>query len=128
MQLPFTIVQSLVSSDSIPRAIAFVTFSQLGALSLILSVINAVFLNEAGNHIARANSTLSKSTINSILSGIGSTTFNQLDQRIQHQILGFIVADLGKGYIVAISSGALALSLSCCLLLPRFRNREKVTG
>ena len=122
LQLPFSVVQSLVPPESIPKAISFVTFAQLGAPSLILSVINAVFLNEAGNEIARANSTLPRSTIDSILSGVGSSTFNQLNQQAQHQILSSIVAGLGKGYIVAISSGALALSLSCCLLLFKLKD------
>lgn len=121
LQLPFSVVQSLVPPESIPKAISFVTFAQLGAPSLMLSVINAVFLNEAGNEIARANYSMPRSTIDSILSGVGSTAFNQLDQQTQHRILGSIVAGLNKGYIVAISSGALALILSCCLLLFKFQ-------
>ena len=121
LQLPFSVVQSLVPPESIPKAISFVTFAQLGAPSLMLSVVNAVFLNEAGNSIARVNPSIPRNTIDSILSGVGSATFNQLDEQAQHQILNSIVAGLSKGYIVAMSSGALTLILSCCLLLPKIQ-------
>ena len=122
LQLPFSVVQSLVPPESIPKAIGFVTFGQLGAPSLVLAVINAVFLNEAGNNIARSSPSIPRGTIISILSGVGSEAFARLDKGTQEQILRFIVAGLNKGYIVTMTSGALALVLSL------FLNRGKMFG
>ncbi|KAL8726091.1 MAG: hypothetical protein Q9166_006928 [cf. Caloplaca sp. 2 TL-2023] len=117
IQLPFSVVQSLVSPESIPKAIGFVTFAQLGAPAIVLSVINAVFLNEAGNSIASSVPSIPRDTINSILSGVGSATFRHLDSSAQLRILQSIVAGLSKGYIVSMTSGALAVVLSACLLI-----------
>ena len=105
LQLPFSVVQSLVPPETIPKAIGFVTFGQLGAPALMLAVVNAVFLNEAGNNIARAFPTIPRETIITILSGVGSDAFAHLDESTQRQILRFIVDGLNKGYIVTMTSG-----------------------
>ena len=115
LQLPFSVVQSLVPPESIPTAIGFVTFGQLGAPSVVLSVINAVFLNEASNNIAKAVPSLPRGTIVSILSGVGSNAFAGLNSEAQDLVLRFIVGGLNKAYIVTITSGALALILSLFL-------------
>lgn len=127
LQLPFSVVQSLVPPQSIPKAIGFVTFAQLGAPAIVLSVINAVFLNEAGNNIASSVPTIPRDTINSILSGVASTTFKRLDSAVQLEILRSIVAGLSKGYVVSMTSGALALVLSTYLLIEskRAKSREE---
>lgn len=77
IQLPFSVVQSFVEPALIPKAISFVTLAQLGAPSIVLSIINAVFLNEAGNSVADSIPSISRNTINSILAGVGSATFAQ---------------------------------------------------
>ncbi len=115
LRLPFSVVQSLVPPESIPKAIGFVTFGQLGAPSVILAVVNAAFLNEATNSIAKSFSSILRGTIITILSGVGSDAFARLEQSTQRQILRFIVAGLNKGYIVTMASGALALILSLFL-------------
>ena len=115
LQLPFSVVQSLVPPESIPKAIGFVTFGQLGAPSVVLSVINAIFLNEASSNIGNAVSSLPRDTIVSILSGVGSDAFAGLGHGAQEQVLQFIVAGLNKAYIVTMTSGALALLLSIFL-------------
>jgi hypothetical protein len=120
LQLPFSVVQSLVPPEPIPKAIGFVTFAQLGAPSLVLAVVNAIFLNEAANNIERMSSSLSRQTIINILSGVGSDTFALLDTTTQQKILRFIEAGLDKGYIVTMTSGALAIVLSI------FHNRGKM--
>ena len=122
LQLPFSVVQSLVPPESIPKAIGFVTFGQLGAPSVVLSVINAVFLNEASNNISDAIPSLPRGIIISILSGVGSDAFAGLDLGAQEQILRFIVAGLNKAYILTMTSGALALILSL------FLNRGRMFG
>lgn len=115
LQLPFSVVQSLVPPESIPKAIGFVTFGQLGAPSIVLSIINAIFLNEASGNIGRAFPGIPRDTIISILSGVGSETFARLDPGAQEQILEFIVVGLNKAYILTMTSGALALILSLFL-------------
>ena len=122
VQLPFSVVQSLVPPQSIPKAIGFVTFAQLGAPSIMLSIINAVFLNEASRNIASAVTSIPRNAIISILSGVGSGTFTHLDLGSQQQILGYIVQGLNKGYIVAMTSGGLAVILSL------FLDRGKMFG
>ena len=122
LQLPFSVVQSLVSPEVIPKAIGFVTFGQLGAPSIMLSVVNAVFLNEASNKIASTFPTIPRETIITILSGIGSDAFAHLDSSTQQQILRFIVNGLNRGYIVTMTSGGLALILSL------FLSRAKMFG
>lgn len=121
LQLPFSVVQSMVPPAAIPKAIGFVTFAQLGAPSVVLSVMNAVFLNEAGNNIARANPQISRDAIISILSGVGSDTFTQLTPPKQEYVLQSIVAGLNKGYILTMTSGVLALVLASLLLVPKLQ-------
>ncbi|KAI4159449.1 MAG: hypothetical protein L6R39_000351 [Caloplaca ligustica] len=125
LQLPFSVVQSLVPPETIPKAIGFVTFAQLSAPAIVLSVVNAVFLNEAGNSIASSIPTIPRDTINSILSGVGSTEFTQLDSTAQLQVVESIVAGLSKGYIVSITSGGLALVLSMWLLFVSKRAKSQ---
>ena len=115
IQLPFSVVQSMVPPESIPKAIGFVTFAQLGAPSVMLSIANAIFLNEASNNIASAITSLPRSTIISILSGVGSSTFSQLAPESQLQALEYIVGGLNKGYILTMASGALAVMVSLFL-------------
>jgi hypothetical protein len=122
LQLPFSVVQSLVPPESIPKAIGFVTFGQLGAPSVMLSVVNAIFLNEASNHIAASFGNIPRDTIISILSGVGSDAFRNLDQSAQQTILGYIVTGLNRGYIVTMTAGALAVVLSL------FLSRGKMFG
>ncbi|TVY18176.1 Efflux pump [Lachnellula arida] len=122
LQLPFSVVQSLVPPESIPKAVAFVTFAQLGAPSVVLSVANAIYLNEAKNNIARAITTISGSTVTEILSGVGSATFVTLDGAQQQIILEFIVGGLNRAYILSMTSGALAVILSL------FLSRGKMFG
>ena len=115
LQLPFSVVQSLVPPESIPKAIGFVTFAQLGAPSIMLSVANAVFLNEASSNIARVVPELPRGAIVSILSGAGSNTFSQLNRESQQNVLRYIVAGLNKSYILTMTAGGLALVLSLFL-------------
>lgn len=122
LQLPFSVVQSLVPPQSIPKAIGFVTFAQLGAPSLMLAVANAVFLNEAANNISKSFPRIPRDAIISILSGVGSSTFAGLDQGSQTKILQLIVAGLDKGYIVTMTLAALAVVLSI------FLHRGKMFG
>lgn len=122
LQLPFSVVQSLVSPHDIPKAIGFVTFAQLSAPSFVLAIINTVFLNEAADNIIKTISDLPRATVISILSGVGSSQFNQLDTDSQQLVLKFIVDGLSKGYIVAITAGGLALISSL------FLSRDKMFG
>ena len=94
LQLSFSVVQFLVPPEFIPKAIKFITFGQLGAPSLVLALVNAVFLNEAGKSIARSFSDIPRGTIISIPSGVGSDTFARLNQGTQQQISYFIVIGL----------------------------------
>jgi len=115
IQLPFSVVQSLVPPESIPAAVAFVTFAQLGAPAVMLSVVNAIYLNEAKNNIARVVTSISGNAVTEILSGVGSAVFAKLSESEQRVILGFIVDGLNKGYIVTMTSGALTIILSLFL-------------
>lgn len=117
LQLPYSVVQSLVPPDQIPQAISFVTVAQLAFPSIMMSLVNAVFLNEASNNIQAAFSSIPRETVISILSGVGSDTFHGLPADRQQVILGFIVEGLNKGYIVCMAMASLAVVLS--IFLPR---------
>ncbi|TVY33310.1 Efflux pump [Lachnellula subtilissima] len=126
LQLPFSVVQALVEPHLIPKAIGFVTLAQLSAPGFVLAVINAVFLNEAAGNITKALSDVPRKTVMGILSGVGSAAFERLDERAQGLVLGYIVKGLGKGYIVAMTSGGLAIVLS--VFLPRGKMLEGRTN
>jgi hypothetical protein len=115
LQLPFSVAQSLVPPAAIPKAIGFITFAQLSAPSFVLAIINAVFLNEAAGEITRNVAGIARKSVISILSGVGSEYFNQLDILSQRIVLNAIVKGLSKRYIVAIVSGGLAFLLSLFL-------------
>lgn len=115
VQLPFSVVQGLVPPEAIPKAVGFVTFAQLVAPSVMLSIANAIFLNESGRHILRALPELSKGIVNSILAGTGSREFTSLSSSSQSIILSLIVTGLNKAYIVCMSAGALTVILSLFL-------------
>ena len=115
IQLPFSVVQGLVDAESMPKAIGFVTFAQLGSASIVLSVVNAIFLNEASRNILRAVPSIPYGTVLTILSGAGSQQFSALQAAVQETILEYIVAGLNKGYIVTMTAGALTIILSLSL-------------
>ncbi|KAI9645412.1 hypothetical protein NHQ30_006151 [Ciborinia camelliae] len=115
LQLPFSVAQSFVRPELIPKAIGFITFAQLSAPSFVLAIINSVFLNEATDNITKTITDIPRDAVISILSGVGSEAFNRLEKASQTVVLGFIVDGLSKGYIVAITSGGLALILSLFL-------------
>lgn len=115
LQLPFSLAQSLVSPESIPKAVTFVTFAQLGAPSIMLSVANTVYLNEARNKIAFEVPSVLGGTVIDILSGVGSAAFAKLYGTQKQTILELIVRKLNGSYILGITSGALVVILSLFL-------------
>lgn len=115
LQLPFSVVQSLVRPKDIPKAIGFVTFAQLSAPSFVLAVVNAVFLNKAANNITKSVVEIPRATVVSILSGVGSSGFEHLSGTSQDLVLKYIVDGLSKGYIVTMTSSGLAVVLSLFL-------------
>ena len=115
LQLPFSVVQGMVSPQEIPKVMGYITLAQIGAPSVMLSVVNAVFLNEASIKIAHSIPRLSRGTILDILSGVGSQVFSSLARAEQTVVLEYIVSGLNKGYVVCVTSSALALVLSLFL-------------
>lgn len=83
-------------------------------------MVKPIFLNEASNDISRTFPEIPKQLTIEILSGVGSDVYANLAPMTQDGILRFIVSGLSKGYIGAMTSGGLALTLSL------FLNRGKM--
>ena len=113
--LPFSVAQAQVDPRYIPVAVSFLSFSQLAASAVTLSIANTVFLNEATSRITRITPSLTRTEIRGIISGVGAATLAGLGQKAQAQITGVIVASLNKAYIICMTSAALAIVLSLFL-------------
>ncbi|KAI9875888.1 MAG: hypothetical protein M1830_007829 [Pleopsidium flavum] len=121
VQLSFTVVQAKVEKRLIPVAIGFCTFAQLAGPAVALSIANAVFLNEATNGIADLAPHLSRATIQTAISGVGSHhQIEGLSPEMQRMILHTIVNAMSKIYFVPLSAGALTLVMSV------FMKRERL--
>lgn len=117
IQLGFSVIQSLVDSSELATAVGLVTFAQLSAPAVSLSMANVIFLNETTRKIASAFPSLSLETINGIISGVRGDVLAQLSGGDRDLINSYLVTGLNNGYIIAMSAAALAVILSA--FLPR---------
>jgi len=85
-----------------------------------LSIANAVFLNEATDGIAAIAPNLSRQTIQTAISGVGSHRIEGLSPEMQEMVLHVIVKAMSKIYFLPLSAGALTVVMSV------FMKRERL--
>ena len=112
--LCFAVAQAQAPRDQIPAAVGFVTFSQLAASGLALSIANTLFLNLAIRGTEQASG-LPASDAQGIVSGTGSDALAQLDSATQQNIVSVIVSSMDSTYIIGMICGGVAVILSLFL-------------
>ncbi|KAL1616726.1 hypothetical protein SLS56_011292 [Neofusicoccum ribis] len=115
IQMPFNAAQEFVDPSMIPAAVGLITWAQLAAPAVTLSIANTVFLNRAKVSLGKILPP-DAPTLN-IVSGVGRDYLNTLDRDVRNDVIHAIVHSLAKSYILIITSGALTLLLSGLLLV-----------
>ena len=114
IQMPFNAAQEFVHPSQVPAAVGLITWAQLAAPAITLSIANSVFLNRA--KVALGTILGPNAPLLSIVSGVGKDYIEGLDQEIQDRVLHAILHSMAKSYIIIIVSGGLTLILSTFLL------------
>lgn len=115
IQMPFNAAQEFVEPRMIPAAVGLITFAQLAAPAITLSIANSVFLNKA---VAQLKTILPPDAPTlQLVSGVGSEYLSNLDRGKQAEVLHAIMQSMSNGYILLITSGALTLVMSSILIM-----------
>ncbi|ATZ48299.1 hypothetical protein BCIN_03g05280 [Botrytis cinerea B05.10] len=119
-QASFTVAQFLVAPKDIPIVTGFLTCAQSGGAALSLAIGDTVFLNTAQSGIMTLLPNRNSSEIQGLISGLGNSFFETLDDDIQNAILDIIMSSFKKLFVLPIAAGAVALSFSV------FLKRQKI--
>ncbi|KAM0144224.1 hypothetical protein ACHAO1_000507 [Botrytis cinerea] len=119
-QASFTVAQFLVAPKDIPIVTGFLTCAQSGGAALSLAIGDTVFLNTAQSGIMTLLPNRNSSEIQGLISGLGNSFFETLDDDIQNAILDIIMRSFKKLFVLPIAAGAVALSFSV------FLKRQKI--
>ncbi|KAH9816995.1 putative efflux pump antibiotic resistance protein [Teratosphaeria destructans] len=115
IQMPFNACQELVSDPAlIPAAVGLITWAQLAAPAITLSIANSVFLNTARTAIAKVLP--ADAPILAILSGVGKGYLDTVSQDSRQDVTHAVVHSMRKAFILVVTAGALTLVLSPLLL------------
>ena len=117
---PFSVSQWILPPKDIPAAAGFIMCARVGGIGLALAMANSIFLNLAENAISHVLPSASKTQVQSLVSGVGSSLLDNLDANTQREVLNAIVNALRKGFALGITAGALAIALSV------FMDRKKI--
>jgi hypothetical protein len=115
IQMPFNACQMLVDPSMIPAATGLITWGQLAAPAITLSIANSVFLNLAKIDLSRVLP--SDAPVLEIVSGVGKEYLDKLEANTQQQVVHIIVASLSKSYVLVFVAGGLTLILTMLLVL-----------
>lgn len=113
IQMPFNACQECVSPDLIPAAVGLITWGQLAAPAVTLSIANAIFLNRAKNMLTPMLQP--GAPVLGILSGANKAALQSLPPGKKTQVIHAIVESLSQTYILIIVGGVLTLVLSTFL-------------
>ncbi|TGO19675.1 hypothetical protein BTUL_0003g01310 [Botrytis tulipae] len=119
-QASFTVAQFLVAPKDIPIVTGFLTCAQSGGAALSLAIGDTVFLNTAQSGIMTLLPNRSSSEIQGLISGLGNSFSETLDDDIQNAILDVIMSSFKKLFVLPIAAGAVALAFSV------FLKRQKI--
>ncbi|KAF1952689.1 putative major facilitator superfamily transporter [Byssothecium circinans] len=117
IQMPFNAAQEFVSPSQIPAAVGLITWAQLAAPAITLSIANSVFLNRA--KVALGMILPPDAPLLSIVSGVGKEYLDKLDQETKSRVIHAIVHSMAKSYILIICAGGLTLVLTVFLLVTK---------
>ncbi|EED21064.1 efflux pump antibiotic resistance protein, putative [Talaromyces stipitatus ATCC 10500] len=125
LQLPFAAASFSVAPNWIPVAIGLISFAQLAAPSVTLSIANTVFVNKATLHLMAYLPEYSEDQITRMISGVGSQYLDQMSTGQREGVFSIITHAMGKSYTLVITCGATSLILSTILVGLNFANRKK---
>lgn len=124
LQLPFAAAQTEVEPSLIPVAVGFISFAQLGAPALMLSVANAIFLNTTTARLLKLLPEFDLKIITRIISGVGENYLTSLDAETRSQAVTTIIEGMSYSYILVFASGAITLVISCFFVLNYMRGKR----
>ena len=104
LQLPFAAAQTEVEPHWIPVAVGIISFCQLAALAITLSISNTVFLKKATSALKQLLPEASEATIQRVISGVGTSYVESLPSATQQQVNVAIVNSLKNVYVLVFHS------------------------
>jgi hypothetical protein len=125
LQLPFAAAQFSVAPVWIPVAVGLISFAQLAAPSVTLSIANTVFVNKATLQLVEYLTDYSEDQVTRIISGVGGEYLNQLSATQRHGVIRIMTSAISKSYILVIVCGATSLILSTILVGLSVADRNK---
>jgi MFS family permease len=119
-QASFAVAQGKVKMEDIPSAVGFITNAQVSGIAIALSTAEAIFLNESATRIHALFPALSMEQVNSMITGVGSTSVTMLPEATKEVALQVIIFAISRTYILVLTAGCLTIVLSL------FMKREKL--
>ena len=113
VQIPPYACQKLVDPGLLSAAIALVTWSQLAAPAMTLSIANAVFLNQAKNSLSRLLP--ADLDVLEIVSALGTQYSDASDEGTRQAVVHAVAQAMAQVYVLVFIAGALTLILSAVL-------------
>ncbi|KAK4116095.1 MFS general substrate transporter [Canariomyces notabilis] len=107
-QSSFAVIQSVVPAEEAPNGIALMLISQLGGMTLGLSISGAVFVNTAVNNLESALG-LPRLQISQLVAGASNHLLNTLSPAMRTLTLDIIVDSWRKAFVVVYVGAAASL-------------------
>ncbi|SPQ27335.1 3d15febc-b28e-4b88-8b5d-fbbabb85fd3f [Thermothielavioides terrestris] len=107
-QSSFAVIQSVLPPEEAPNGIALMLISQLGGMTLGLSISGAVFVNTAVNNLESALS-LPRDQISQLVAGASNHVLETLSPAMRTLTLDIIVASWQKAFIIIYVGAAASL-------------------
>ena len=128
IQATFSVAQLKAPNGLGKYVVGFLTNAQLAGPAFALSIANAAFLNEATSSLEKILPQLSKSQIQLVIDGAGSSVVDSLSAETKEMVTGAIVKALDKPFVVSLTAGALTLLLAFCLKWEKLFVKEGKEG
>ncbi|TVY40902.1 Efflux pump, partial [Lachnellula occidentalis] len=112
VQAPFAIAQAKVQASELQDASSFITAGQISGIAFSLSISNSIFLNLSTKNIAALLPNIPLNEIQSLLAGVGASFLDDLSPTQRAAVLGILVHDISRMYIMLITTGVLITILS----------------
>ncbi|KAI5805836.1 MFS drug efflux transporter [Geopyxis carbonaria] len=106
-QAGYSVAQAKVLPSEIPYAVGFMAVSQLGGIVIGLGCAGCIFLNLAQKGLEELLPTVDTETIQSAITGTGSTLISSLSAEVRDKAIGIISDSIGNVYLLAVAAGAI---------------------
>ncbi|KAF2877954.1 major facilitator superfamily domain-containing protein [Massariosphaeria phaeospora] len=100
LQTSFSVTQAVVDPENVPPAVGFITVAQFLGITVALAIANTVLPN------------MSREEIQAAIEGAAGGFVQALSPDLRTQVVGAIVAAIGKTYVLVIAAGSLVTVLS----------------